>query len=116
MGKDLREAEENNTPTISLEDAKNIREFFNHFKVGWDDELEAVLTAFEKEQTFVNQEAMKKVICRVVVTSGHDAFKDKMFTNVFKKSEDVTYREQFDKDLEEVLESGKSAEGTTEKP
>lgn len=90
-------------PTIGLDDVKAIREFFNHFKIPVREQLTAALAAFEKEQTFKNQEYLKKVVAHEMITSKHEAFLDPMFKNVYKVSEEVTYSTQFDKDLEEVL-------------
>lgn len=95
--------EEEQKPAISLDDAKNIREFFKHFNIPWTDRLEKAVAAFEANQTVDNQELVKQALCVTIAESTHDAFLDKMFAAVRTQSTEIAYRAQFDTDLEEVL-------------
>ena len=103
MSNSAKEVKAEEKVTISVDDAKNIREFFKHFNISWPESMEKTVAAFEKEQTYRNQEALKQAMCTVIAESEHDAFNDKMFAAVKTQSTEIAYRAQFDSDLEDVL-------------
>lgn len=102
---------------LSLEDAKNIRDFYEHFEVPVTDLLKSALENFEKEQTYENQEALKLATVLSVSESQHEVFVDEMFVNIRKDTADIAYEMTFERDMQEMLrkkEEGETAPSTTE--
>ena len=92
---------------LSLEDAKNIRDFYEHFEISMDDGLQKALTNFEQEQSYENQEALKLATCLSVSNSQHEVFVDEMFANIRKDTADIAYEMSFEKDIHDMLTSDK---------
>lgn len=99
--------EQKQVVVIGLDDVKHIRDFFKHFSVGWNSTLEDACVAFEKLQTFENQERLKIEVCKFITNSKNEIFKDKIFGNLGPETDQITYESQFNKDLEEVLSDPK---------
>ena len=89
--------------SIGLEDINVIRNFWKHFKLKPNKELENALNAFEKEPTFVNQELLAKAVANSITNDDGNLFSDKMFIPLSAESKKIADYNQFEKDLSEVL-------------
>lgn len=92
---------------ISTEDSRNIREFFTHFKIDMPPYLTKALDDFEANPSVQTQDKLRSATCEAVVTSNHPILKDELFAEAFEASKDITFREKFDRDLNQVLQEGK---------
>lgn len=107
-----------------LEDCKNVRDFFTHFKIHMPDYLnsaivnyEAVLEttrSFTKEEKTVSkklleaQNIFRVSLCKAMVESDHPLFKDELFKTVIGNSEEVVFCANFDEQIGEALTSTES--------
>lgn len=89
--------------TASNEDVRNTREFFKHFKIPVTERLEKAIEIFEKNPTVETQDEFASAVTDAVLRSGHHVFEDELFDEARRKSEEITYRNNFDKSLEEHL-------------
>lgn len=101
--KELDVAVETPKVVISGEDCKAAADFWKHFEIPMPVELESALNAFEKDPTIRNQDEVKFHLCKAMVESNHEAFKDEVFTKILEECSQVTYQMAFERDLESTL-------------
>lgn len=95
--------ENENEVTISKEDVKNTRDFFQHFNINMPEYLNSVLTQIENasEITPELQFEMKVQVARSMVENReHELLKDQLFDEVIPNCEKVWFDQQFQEDFE----------------
>ena len=103
MGDQNTTDEVQNKVAISPDDCQNVRKYCSHFGVPSTDDLETALNLFEKDPTYENQMEVKLQICKWILDSKHESFKDSLWDAPKKAAEEVVFDLQFDKDLKEEL-------------
>lgn len=101
-----RHDEEKKNVVISLDDIKNVEDFFTHFKLTMPEMLVKAITdirANPSNITFENQKSFRKGIAFAMISIDHPLIKDEAFKAIRDKCETAFYSEQFDKDIEEIL-------------
>jgi len=98
-----------NKVTIGVEDVKSIREYFKHFEINLPSSLAKALDVFEKDgsQTIENQNFLKLQLCKTMLKSDHETFKDQMFDVVKETANEAVYNLQFDFDVKDELDAAK---------
>ena len=100
-----------NKVTISADDCTNVKKYCGHFGVPSSPDLDEALEKFSTEPSFENQKNVKLEICKWMLSCKHESFEDSLWDAPKKAAEEVVFDLQFDKDLNEVLDtSGKSEE------
>lgn len=99
-----------NKVAISPEDCQNVRNYCTHFGVELPEHLERALKNFENNVCFENQNDIKLELCKWMLGSQHESFKDSMWEAPKKAAEEVVFDLQFDKDVNEALNSAVSEE------
>lgn len=102
-----RHSEQERLVVLTIDDVKNIREFYTHFQVPMSEELKKVLdhwenTPFDKI-TFDDQKRLRAFLAQSISSSEHALIKDQVFSGIVNLCGKAWYDEQFDLDLEEVL-------------
>lgn len=93
---------------LNIDDIRNVREFFKHFRIEVAPELEDAMAAWEAKDSKVSlqdQEALKIGLCVSMLKSSHPMFKDPLFEKILKKAEKLVYESTFAKELETQLGS-----------
>lgn len=88
---------------ISQDDTKNVVEYFSHFNIQMPDYLKTAADQFDAEPTFANQQLFKLNLCKAMLESQHESFKDEMFDTVKENASKAMYDLQFDYDLRDEL-------------
>jgi hypothetical protein len=105
--------------TTDVEDCKNVRDFFSHFKIDLPASLDEAISTYEKlleanktstketkstDQSLINaQNAFRVALCKAMVDSEHPLFKDELFKTVINNSDQVVFCANFDKQVTEEL-------------
>ena len=98
---------------LSSEDIKNVREYFKHFDIPLPNHLDESLDKFENSQTLENQKFLKLQMCKVLIESPHESFKDGMFDTVKETAGKARYDLQFEFDVKDELTHSESTEEST---
>lgn len=109
------------TLNIEADDARNVREFFNHFELKIPDYLENALKnyevgyeAFKKSggksdaptpDILYAQDQVRVQLCRAMVEHESPVFKDDLFKVVIENSKQIAFAAFFEKELEAELKS-----------
>jgi len=108
--------------TTDVEDCKNVRDFFSHFKIDVPNYLHDAIAAYEaaldanknsKEQrnqdrTLLDAQNLFRIsLCRAMVESDHPLFKDELFKTVINNSDQVVFTANFDKQISDALTTNK---------
>lgn len=104
--KDVLEEKKAREVVLNLDDIRNIRDFFNHFKIEIQPELDSAMQAWETKKdkvTIEDQDALKVGLCVSMLKSDHAMFKDSLFANIIKNSEKIVFESTFQKELETQL-------------
>jgi len=88
---------------ITPDDAKAAFEFWNQYDVPVIPGLKEAFDRFCTSPTFDNQEALKYLVMKSIVTTDHEAFKDESFKPVLSECRDVYYEMNFEKDFENII-------------
>ncbi len=88
---------------LSSEDIKNVNEYFKHFSIPMPNYLEESLNKFNESQTLENQKFLKLQICKVLIESQHESFRDQMFDTVKETANKARYDLQFEFDVKDEL-------------
>lgn len=106
MSKDILEEKKAREVVLNCDDVRNIRDFFNHFKIEIAPELETAMSAWETKKdkvTIEDQDALKVGLCISMIRSEHAMFRDDLFSNIIKNSEKIVFESTFQKELETQL-------------
>jgi hypothetical protein len=77
-----------NKVVINKDDCDNVRNYAKYFEIDFPDSLEQSLVTFESDMTYENQQQVKLEICKWLVTSTHDSFKDKLWEHPKKAAQE----------------------------
>jgi hypothetical protein len=90
---------------LGIEDVKNLREFFGHFKIKIDPSLEEAIFRCEQKNSLdiEDQEDLKIGLCLTMINSEHLMFKDELFATVINNAKKAVFDTQFQKELEKQL-------------
>jgi hypothetical protein len=89
--------------TITNEDCLNVYKYCDHFKVPMSESFKKALQRFEKDNTYKNQLDIKLEMCKWILSSDHENFKDSLWEAPKKSAESLVFNLQFDKDLNDEL-------------
>lgn len=96
-------AENEQKVVITGKDCRAALEYWEHFKIPQPAALVKAIENFEKDGSFANQVEIKYQVCKALVESDHESFKDEMFTKILTECRKVLYSLQFDRDLDTTL-------------
>jgi len=96
--------------TITNEDCLSVYKYCEHFKVPMADSLKNALQKFEKDNSYKNQLEIKLEMCKWILSSDHENFKDSLWEAPKKSAEALVFDLQFDKDLNDELTKEKEDE------
>lgn len=107
------------TLNIEADDARNVREFFNHFELKIPDYLDTALKNYENQydafkkgggktesptgEILDAQNQVRVQLCRAMVEHESPVFKDDLFKVVIENSKQIAFAAFFDKELEDEL-------------
>lgn len=97
-----------NKVTLSNEDCANIRKYCGHFGVPCSEGLESAIEKFCDENSFENQQEVKLELCKWMLESQHESFKDSLWDAPKEAAQEVVFDLQFDKDVKETLATDES--------
>lgn len=92
---------EEKTPNTSQEDVKNIRRYFEYFKVDVPKDLAVALDSMEASLTYKTEQDVKFALAKCIVDDKQKKFDDKLFDVTKEISTKYLYDEQFDRDVQE---------------
>lgn len=95
--------QENEKVIVSSEDTDNVRNYSVHFGVPLTPELSAAMDAFDQDQSFRNMQMFKLELCKWLLSSQHESFKDPLWNHPKSRAEGIVFDLQFEKDVEDVL-------------
>lgn len=101
--KEIKTDDVKNKVAITPDDCQNIRNYCTHFGVELPASLEVALKNFEGNVCFENQNDVKLELCKWMLESQHESFKDSMWEAPKKAAEEIVFDLQFDKDVNETL-------------
>jgi hypothetical protein len=96
---------------IDADDVNNIVDFFKEFKIDMPAALQASIDSFRtahgasapKEQLVDLQNKLRVALCATMVESESKLFKDELFDTVRQNSQEIVFRNTFDKQVAEEL-------------
>lgn len=97
--------------TTDTDDCRNVRDFFQHFKIEIPsylakalDEYESTLQGQGPEQAKLDaQNSFRLALCQAMIESDHPLFKDELFGTVIKNSTETLFVSNFDKQVNDTL-------------
>ncbi len=101
-----RHDEEKQVVVLTSEDMKNVKDFFDHFKIETPVAIATMMTRFNadpKSISFHEQKVFRAHIAHALSTVNHPLVKDKAFANIRIKCDKVWYDAQFDTDVEDLF-------------
>lgn len=107
-----RHDEEKQIVVLTVEDIKNVEDFFTHFKLKSSDlinEIVAKMKADPKSITFEDQKYFRAAIAHAMNTIDHPLVKDQAFASIRAKCEKVWFDAQFDMDIDRILREPKES-------
>jgi hypothetical protein len=91
---------------VTMEDVKNVRDFFDHFKIEMPQYLTDHLAAMENAENIDEKlhDEMRVQVARAIAESEHEIFKDQLFEEVIPNCQKAWFDRQFSEDFEEAMD------------
>lgn len=92
---------------VTIEDVKNVRDFFDHFKIDMPQYLSDHLNNMENADSITEElhDEMRVQVARAITESEHEIFKDQLFEEVIPNCEKAWFDRQFSDDFEEAMDT-----------
>lgn len=90
---------------VTPEDAIGALDFWHHFKIPIPPAMQTAFDNFIKEPTYENVQELKLQVTTAIATSNHEAFKDEIFSKIYKECAAVSYDMSFEKQIQSTLSS-----------
>lgn len=90
---------------VTPEDAIGALDFWHHFKIPIPSAMQAAFDNFIKDPTYENVQELKLQVTTAIATSDHEAFKDEIFSKIYKECVAVSYDMSFERQIQSTLSS-----------
>jgi hypothetical protein len=89
---------------IESDDAMNVVEFWQHFKLSMPEDLAKAAQNFMENSTVETQNEFRLAICKAVVDGKESIFEDEVFKKIKFNASKILFHSNFSSELEKVLD------------